>query len=175
MSVYSHHSLSPVDRCSGVTLIGSTSHSPQSIPQTYTFTEHNPSSGTTVIKTTVEEANGWVVTMTVKIQRIHPDSPSFPLAGYHGAWTADTDMQFGISMDTDGIESNPVDGDIVSLSSAMSSVSTTDMDTPAPSPPPEIPSSAVHSTYLHCYPGSNLGNCTFGINSNCLPGAFQLS
>ncbi|KAL0563563.1 hypothetical protein V5O48_018502 [Marasmius crinis-equi] len=43
------------------------------VPQLFSSCQTDVDRGTTTVKTTVEQRNGWVVTTTTKIQRIHPD------------------------------------------------------------------------------------------------------
>ncbi|KAK7021036.1 hypothetical protein VNI00_017568 [Paramarasmius palmivorus] len=69
---------SPVDRREGSYLIAG---QPQGddrlayvVPQCFNYAEHHPERGQTLVRTTVEEYGGLVVTVTTKIQRLHPDN-----------------------------------------------------------------------------------------------------
>ncbi|KAK7016795.1 hypothetical protein VNI00_018804 [Paramarasmius palmivorus] len=63
---------SPIDRREGSIVIGG-GNNVHSNPRTYTYTQHEPGRGVTIVKTTTEEHAGLVITNITKIQRRHPD------------------------------------------------------------------------------------------------------
>ncbi|KAK7017100.1 hypothetical protein VNI00_017200 [Paramarasmius palmivorus] len=75
------HQNSKVDRRQGLQILPSNRYRakppvdpPGYAPDTYTLTQHNPDKGITILRNTIEDKNGWVVTTTCTIHRRHPDA-----------------------------------------------------------------------------------------------------
>ncbi|KAL0562862.1 hypothetical protein V5O48_019215, partial [Marasmius crinis-equi] len=67
---------SPVNRETGSFFVGyqALPGGPFEVPKVFSSCRTDSDRGTTFIKTAVEHVNGWVITTTTKLQRIHPDN-----------------------------------------------------------------------------------------------------